>query len=69
MDQIVQDIIDKVTGDNTYDCLEEQIKLHRPKRKMRQTFYKKIKNYQFLFFGDIKAPLKGVILFDNYNLL
>jgi len=43
--------------------------LHRPKRKMRQTFYKKIKNYQFLFFGDVKAPLKGVILFDDYNLL
>ena len=45
------------------------IVLHRPKRKMRQTFYKKIKNYQFLFFGDVKAPLKGVILFDDYNLL
>ena len=29
----------------------------------------KNKNYQFLFFGDVKAPLKGVILFDDYNRL
>ena len=45
------------------------ITLHRPKRKMRQTFYKKIKNLSISFFGDVKAPLKGVILFDDYNLL
>jgi len=43
--------------------------LHRPKRKMRQTFYKKIKNLSIFLFGDVKAPLKGVILFDDYNLL
>ena len=43
--------------------------LHQPKRKMRQTFYKKIKNLSNFLFGDVKAPLKGVILFDNYNLL
>ena len=43
--------------------------LHRPKRKMRQTFYKKIKNLSLSLFGDVKAPLKGVILFDDYNLL
>ena len=45
------------------------IQLHRPKRKMRQTFYKKIKNLSIFLFGDVKAPLKGVILFDDYNLL
>ena len=45
------------------------MKLHRPKRKMRQTFYKKIKNLSIFLFGDVKAPLKGVILFDDYNLL
>jgi len=43
--------------------------LHRPKRKMRQPFYKKIKNLSVSLFGDVKAPLKGVILFDDYNLL
>ena len=51
--------------------LDEATKLilHRPKRKMRQTFYKKIKNLSISLFGDVKAPLKGVILFDDYNLL
>jgi hypothetical protein len=43
--------------------------LHRPKRKMRQIFYKKIKKLSNFLFGDVKAPLKGVILFDDYNLL
>ena len=44
------------------------LSLHRPKRKMRQTFYKKIKNLSIFLFGDVKAPLKGIILFDDYNL-
>jgi len=36
---------------------------------MRQTFYKKIKNLSISLFGDVKAPLMGFILFDDYNLL
>jgi hypothetical protein len=43
--------------------------LHRPKRKMRQTFYKKIKNRSVNLFGDINALLKSIILFDDYNQL
>ena len=43
------------------------IKLHRPKRKMRQTFYKKIKNRSVNLFGDINALLKSIILFDDYS--
>ena len=41
--------------------------LHRPKRKMRQTFYKKIKNRSVNLFGDINALLKSIILFDDYS--
>ena len=41
--------------------------LHRPKRKMRQTFYKKIKNRSINLFGDINALLKSIILFDDYS--
>ena len=47
-----------------YDLL-----LHRPKRKIRQTFYKKIKNCSVNLFGDINALLKSIILFDDYNQL
>ena len=43
--------------------------LHRPKRKMRQTFYKKIKNRSVNLFGDINELLKSIILFDDYNQL
>jgi hypothetical protein len=43
------------------------IALHRPKRKMRQTFYKKIKNRSVNLFGDINALLKSIILFDDYS--
>ena len=32
-------------------------------KKNEKRCNKKIKNYKFLFFGDVKAPLKGVILF------
>ena len=39
--------------------------LHRPKRKMRQTFYKKIKNCSINLFGDINALLNSIILFDD----
>jgi len=45
------------------------ILLHRPKIKMRQTFYKKNKKISIFIFGDVNADLKGVILFDDYNLL
>jgi hypothetical protein len=43
--------------------------LHLPKRKMRKTFYKKIKNRSVNLFGDINALLKSIILFDDYNQL
>jgi hypothetical protein len=52
-----------------FDIIKYKFELHRPKIKMRHTFYKKIKNLSIYFFGDVKAPLKGVILFDDYNLL
>ena len=54
---------------NFDDPDDELAGLHRPKRKMRQTFYKKIKNSSVNLFGDVKALLKSIILFDDYNQL
>ena len=39
----------------------EKMKLHRPKRKIRQTFYKKIKN-RGLFYYKIYSILKHTFL-------
>ena len=68
IDRFVEVLMGKGTSSRIH-MVNQRIQLHQPKRKMRQTFYKKIKNLSNFLFGDVKAPLKGVILFDNYNLL
>lgn len=62
---------DIMKDQNKKECMKKifnvGFELHRPKRKMRQTFYKKIKNSSVNLFGDVKALLKSIILFDDYN--
>ena len=43
----------------------EVYQLHRPKRKMRQTFYKN-KNFVILLLNSVKAPYRALDIFDNY---
>ena len=55
-------IEDKYIDVITRNLKKEDVTLHRPKRKMRQTFYKN-KNFVISLLNSVKAPIRALYYF------